>query len=120
LNVYSKDSILIWQKEYHPSGYLNGLLSNDGKKLVYIEEWYYHNDFAVKITSKDKQDIYIKTSDFNIPEKSLIETASHKIWLDDYELDSNKLKILTLDGKTWIIDIETGRMGLSKLGFYQL
>ena len=120
LKVYDKDSILIWQKEYQPSGYSNGILSNDGEKFVYIEYWYYHDEIAVEITSKNNPDIYIKTSDFHISENSLVETVSHKIWLKHCLLDDNKLIILTLEGKTWIIDIETGRMELSKRGFYQL
>ena len=120
LKVYDKDSILIWQKEYRHFGYSNGYLSDNGKKFIFIEYWYYHNDIAVKITSQDKQDVCINTSDFNIPEKFLIETVSHKLWLNDCELDDNNLIILTVDGKTWIIDIETGIMDLSKRGFYEL
>jgi hypothetical protein len=118
LKIYNKDSILFWQKEYQPSICSNGLLSNDGKKMVYVEEWYYPDDIAVEIISKDKRDIYIKTSDFNISEKSLIETVSHQIWLDWYSLENDKLLIFTLDKKTWIIDIETGVMEMSEKDFW--
>ena len=121
LKVYDKDSILFWQKEYQPSSSW-GLLSNDGKKLVYVESWYFPS-FAVKITSKDNQDIIIKGSDFNIPEKFLIETVSHKLWLYDYycpQLEDDTLTIITIDEKVWIIDIETGIMVLSKKNYWEV
>ena len=112
LKVYNKDSVLFWQKEYHPSGYPDGMLSNDGRKLVYVEYWYYSDYAVVQITSKDNPDIYIKGSEFNIPEKSLLETVAHKIWCYDLLLEDNTLLILTSNGKTWFIDIETGVMEL--------
>ena len=83
LKVYDKDSILFWQKEYQPTGYSDGLLSDDGKKFVYVKFSYYPDGITVKITSKDNQDIIIKGSDFNIPEKTLIEAVSRKLWLYD-------------------------------------
>ena len=122
LKVYNKDSVLFWQKEYQPLGYSEGLLSNDGKKFVYVEYWYFPS-FAVKITSKDNKDIVIKGSDFNIPEKFLIETASHRLWLSDYDyysthLEDDTLTIITIDKKVWIIDTKTGVMELSEKDFW--
>ena len=136
LKVYDKDSNLFWQKEYPPLIYA-GSLSNDGKKFVCIASWYHPDYPVVKITNRDKPDICIKGSEFNIPEESLIKTVSHKLWRNNYVSDSccefshknrliscflrdNELVILTVNRKVWIIDIETGAMKLSENGFWDL
>ena len=120
LKVYNKDSVLFWQKKYNSFGYSDGMLSNDGRKFIYVEYWYYSDYAVVQITSKENPDIYIKGSEFNIPEKYLIETVSHKLWLNDYFLSDNELIILTLNRKVWVIDIETGVTKLSENGFWDL
>ena len=114
LKVYNKDSTLFWERDYQPSGYSGGILSNDGRKFIYIEYWYSPN-YAIEITKQDGNDIRIAGKDFNIKEHYLQETESHRLWLDYdlYYLKNNKLVVSTIDGNVWEIDTETGIMKMS-------
>jgi len=115
LSVYSNDSILIWYKDYKPTGYPDGLLSDDGNKFVYVEFWYFHDANLVKVTRKDQPDISLIGQDFHIPGIFLQQTVSHKLWLEKYDLKNDRLTILTRDGRIWLINLQNGSKEL--IGF---
>ena len=111
LKVYSQDSLLVWKTSYHPSGYPSGILSNDGEKMIYIDNWYY-DGIVIRIKRRNKPDLNFAGKSFNIPSNFLEQTVSHQLWLKDTELDGNVLKIVTRANDVWLLNLENGKMEL--------
>lgn len=105
LKVYSSDSTLIWKRNFHPSGYSEGSLTNDGNSFVYVDFWYYKNEYVVKIFKRSLNDHFIKGKDFSISPDALEKTVSHRLWRKKYKLEDNKIIIETIDNNVWEVDL---------------
>lgn len=114
LNVFKKDSTLFWKRPFQPSGYDDGILTNDGNNFVIIEFWYYENADVVKILNKDFNDYEIKGKEFNISADYLTETTSHRLWRKDYVIKNDTIIIETNDNNKWEIDITNKKLSLIK------
>ena len=106
LSVFNKDSTLLSKREYKPTGYNDGYLTDNGKNIVIIEFWYYPKGNAVSIFNENSNDFFIKGEEFKIPDMFLKETVSHKLWTENYEVKNNQIFIETLDKTKWKIDID--------------
>ena len=111
LNVYNKDSVLLWERDYYYSTYAPyGMLANDGKKFIYVDDFEFAPpDYQViKIIKQDSNDICFTVLDFNFD------------LLNYHYLKGNKLVLLLKSGKIWEIDIETGIMKMSVQNYFGL
>jgi hypothetical protein len=111
LGVFHQDSTLFWKREFHPSGYKGGKLTNDGLNIVFVNFWYYDKGWAVWTLHKNpKNDICIQGKEFKIPKEYLEETSSHYLWRKDYELKDNKIYITTNDENIWEVNLDTKKL----------
>lgn len=69
-----------WSSAFKPTGYREGLLSDDGQVFVQISFWYQHKYPLITVYRRDCQREYLANS-LTLP-KNMPATASHQIWLD--------------------------------------
>ena len=106
----------LWSCEYEYDGYSDGLLSDDGSTFVYVNFWYAQDGPVVSIYRHGKKSGIVLGREFNIRARS---TVSHQAWLDDSVSPNVRfvqagtrplaLEITTLDHKTHLIDVESGK-----------
>lgn len=121
LSVFKRDSTLLWKRDFKPTGYEDGYLTDDGKNFVVIEFWYHPEGNAVSIFNENSNDFFIKGEEFNIPEIFLEKTVSHKLWTENYEVKDHHIFIETLDKTKWKIDIDTKTIEKERpISFYLL
>lgn len=105
LKIFKKDSTLIWQRDFQPSGYTNGILSNDGNSFIIIEYWYSEKGSVVEVFNRNLKDYFIKGEEFKISTIFLNTTVSHQLWLENYKYEGDKILIKTNDKNIWEIDL---------------
>lgn len=108
--MYKQDSTLYWERSVKSSGYEIGIITDDGENFVIIEFWYYEDGNVVTVYNKDSNDFFIKGSEFKIQKKYLEHTISHKLWIENYEIDKNEIIIETLDKYKWSINLTKQEM----------
>ncbi|NMM50826.1 hypothetical protein [Marinigracilibium pacificum] len=122
INVFdtSIDSI-IWSSKFYNDGYGAGILSNDGKIYVYGNSWLimdYKNQLVIYTADTIFQ---YSGRDLGLIESDYPNTVSHKIWIEDYYLypnyqtDSTRVIIATLDSKKIELNIYSGEIRISKI-----
>lgn len=113
LGVFHKDSTLFWKREFNPTGYKEGNLTNDGENIVMVSFWYYKKGWVVSVLNKEpKNDFFLTGNQFKIQDKYLIETTSHFLWREDYKIEDNKILITTNDGNKWEVNIPKKELSL--------
>ena len=121
LSVYKKDSTLFWKRDFKPTGYEDGILTNNGKNFVLIEFWYYKKGNVISVFNENSDDFFIKGEQFKIPEIFLTQTVSHKLWRENFEIKDDLIFIETLDKSKWKIDINKKTLEKeSSINFYLL
>lgn len=96
-----------WTKEYKPSGYSGGYLSNDGSTFSYVEFWYYLNSPVLKMY-REECNIQKNGSFFTVG-RELQKTDSHELWLKE----GRNVKYYSSKGKLYL-QLETVK-GLRKV-----
>lgn len=97
----------VWSAEFQPTGYPEGLLSDDGQVFAQISFWYQHKFPLITIYRKEcKQEYY--ANKLALP-KNMPASTSHQIWLDQKKnnrfVDTEgqfKLQVFTLVGERFI------------------
>jgi len=116
IKVYENNSKskLKWSSIFHQDGYGGGSLSNDGEIYIYVNDWLdmkvppnqvviYMNNRTIRYSGED-----LKLNPNNFP-----HTASHQIWMKNYELipnklsDSTVLKINSYNDREIVINLKT-------------
>src|SRR5690606_1158928 len=114
INVFKKDSTLFWKRPYQPSGYEDGVITNDGNNFVIVAFWYFDQGNVIKIFNKDSNDYFIKGNEFKISPLYLEKTVSHRLWRKKYTITNNIILIETTDQNKWEIDITNKKLSLVK------
>ena len=117
LRVFSRSGDspgLFWSKRYQYDGYPEGVLTDDGRRFVYVSHWYHLDRPVVRIVS-ETGDFTLNGKAFELAMSSLRRTVSHELWLADtpkpfHLVDVHTLAISTRDGGTYRIDLRTGRL----------
>ena len=107
ISVFNSDSILLWKQSFIHSGHDGGLLSNDGKLFVTVEDWMQKDtNFPQVIVYTQNKRIDFSKDKF-LPEKIPTQkTVSHQIWNKGYSItpnslsDSTQINIQLLNGDT--------------------
>jgi hypothetical protein len=103
----------IWSRRYEYDGHPEGQLTEDGRRFVYVSQWYRRDAAAVRILSEDGA-FALNGDAFRIPANALQRTVSHELWLADgpraYYLDGDRLVITTRDGQVHRVDLGTGQL----------
>lgn len=107
--ILKQNGEIIREGKYKHEGYYSLLLSDDGKYLVYINQWF-EKEGLIYIYSKEGIKILtnkeIKTLFFQ-----RFKTVSHYIWLDDYYINDNNMLILDfIFGFSKKVNLETGEV----------
>jgi hypothetical protein len=113
LQVYTRDSSLLWQQPMTIGKTPVGILSDDGAYFCYVKHRYTFQAPVVVIYRKDQESIPIPGKQFNLP--GFPATSTDALWLGEapfFYVDefNRKLIIYTIDSQRWSIDIETGQV----------
>ncbi len=122
IKVYEikSDTVLLWSSKFYHDGYGGGILSDDGGIYVYVNDWLDMKEPPNQVVIYTQQ----KTLRYSGKHLGLVpsnypNTASHKIWVDEYFLtanyfsDSTCLKIETKDFKEITIKLSSGEIDSS-------
>lgn len=120
LSIYSNDSTLLWHRPFQPTGYPQGLLTNNGHNFIMIDWWYDEKLTVISVHKKNGKNIFIPGKSFHISPLFLVQTSSHQLWLEDYKITDKEIKLTTLDQSKWKIDIENGEISGSKSNLFLL
>lgn len=126
LEVFTRDSVKLWQQQIRPIGYPEGKLSNDGKYFSYVNYWYYADSPVVEVYRRGENPITITGDKFSIPTQFLQKTSSHQLWLNDQgyhyaDGTEHQLVINTRDSNTWLVALESGELrvaGINLIYYY--
>jgi len=110
---------LLWSCDYTHDGYSNGFLSDDGYTFVYVNFWYEQDGPVVSLYRNGKKVGIVFGREFNVRDSALKSTVSHQMWLDELGSPNVRfiqrgpqalvLEITTIDHKTHLISVESGK-----------
>ncbi len=120
LTVYQVDDqskVRMWSANYKYDGYAEGMLSDDGSKFVYVNFWYYRDAPVVSIYGSDLSVKVLYGGEFHINMKKFRKHTRSWLSIEPSQVEFSNmharpllLKILTIDKKPHIVDLETGRL----------
>lgn len=111
--LIESDSVEQWRSEYIPSGYREGILSNDGKDFVTVSYWFHSDVVMVMAYNENGLSCDINTAELLIGDDFLYKTVSHVIWRKNYFFEKKKgntIIIETFDGSNRRLVIDECRI----------
>ncbi|MCJ8290894.1 MAG: hypothetical protein HRT58_15425 [Crocinitomicaceae bacterium] len=107
--VVKGDSTEQWDSKYAPNGYVEGILSNDGKTFVTVDYWYHPETDIVIMYNENGPFCSVNSSQLSIKDEDLKKTVSHNIWRNNYFFErpnQSSIIIETFDGINRLIKID--------------
>ncbi len=106
------DTIEMWKTKFNHDGYGGGILTDDGLRYVYVNDWL-TIDYKNQIILYSADTIFMYSGkDLGIDTYEYPHTESHQEWLKKYyfDQDSSNLVLNTLDLKQISINFITGKI----------